>query len=93
MLRLNALWRGFDGVGGFECLDPVGQLGNGSTTGSAVPVAVSGSLSFMGLAAGSFHTCGFTNAGAAYCWGDNSAGQLGRGTFDYSPVPVAVAPF
>ncbi len=70
-----------------------GQLGDGSTTGSAVPVAVSGGLSFISLVAGSFHTCGVSSAGAAYCWGDNSSGQLGRGTFDYSTVPVAVATF
>ncbi|PYP57410.1 MAG: hypothetical protein DMD40_08710 [Gemmatimonadetes bacterium] len=50
-------------------------------------------MSFRALTTGGQHTCGLTNAGAAYCWGYNGAGQLGRGTFDYSPVPVAVAPF
>jgi len=38
-------------------------------------------------------SCGLTSAGTAYCWGNNHSGQLGRGTFDYSTVPVAVATF
>ncbi|NIM48665.1 MAG: hypothetical protein GTO22_05310, partial [Gemmatimonadales bacterium] len=37
--------------------------------------------------------CGLTSSGTAYCWGSNRSGQLGRGTFGYSTVPVAVVPF
>ncbi len=82
-----------------------GQLGNGSTTSSAAPVAVSGGLSFSALATGGTlfpthgpaafytlaHTCGLTRAGAAYCWGDNSYGQLGAGSPTRSATPVAVS--
>jgi alpha-tubulin suppressor-like RCC1 family protein len=64
-----------------------GQLGTGSVGGpgtfSAVPVPVAGGLQFVTLAARSYHTCAVTAAGEAYCWGDNSSGQLGDG----SPSP------
>src|SRR5947208_3870899 len=77
-----------------------GQLGDGSTTNRATPVAVAGGLSFGALAAGgvsdpgvsyALRTCGLTNAGAAYCWGDNWNGQLGNGSTTNSAGPVAVA--
>src|SRR5712691_10828720 len=68
-----------------------GQLGNGSTTSSSTPVAVSGGLSFSALATGAYHTCGLTSTGAAYCWGSNSVGQLGDGSTTSSARPVAVA--
>jgi alpha-tubulin suppressor-like RCC1 family protein len=69
-----------------------GQLGVGSFGGlSDAPVAVATSLRFQSLSAGGDHTCGLTTAGAAFCWGSNAVGQLGRGTIgDSSPVPVAV---
>src|SRR6266513_5085228 len=43
------------------------------------------------LAAGSSHTCGVKSAVAAYCWGDNTHGQLGTGSTANSGRPVAVA--
>lgn len=60
---------------------------------SATPVAESGGFSFSALATGGRYTCGLTSSGAVYCWGFNKYGQLGRGTFGYSTVPVAVVPF
>jgi alpha-tubulin suppressor-like RCC1 family protein len=35
--------------------------------------------------------CGVTVDGTAYCWGENSDGQLGNGTTTSSIVPVKVA--
>jgi len=68
-----------------------GQLGNGSTVvSSSVPVAVSGGHTFSAVSAGRAHTCGLTTNGAAYCWGNNGAGQLGDGSTPPSRVPVAV---
>jgi alpha-tubulin suppressor-like RCC1 family protein len=45
---------------------------------------------FVALAAGDAHTCATDDSGAVFCWGANSEGQLGDGTTDRSPSPVAV---
>jgi alpha-tubulin suppressor-like RCC1 family protein len=76
-----------------------GQLGDGTTARSLVPVAVSGGLTFVALNAGYYHTCGITNTGAAYCWGRNSptsiqesvGGQIGDGTTTDRSVPTLVS--
>jgi alpha-tubulin suppressor-like RCC1 family protein len=79
--------------GGVECWgdNQSGQLGNGSTQQSLVPVAVMGlSAGVTTLAAGYGHTCAVTQAGVE-CWGANAFGQLGNNSTTDSPVPVLVA--
>jgi alpha-tubulin suppressor-like RCC1 family protein len=86
-----------------------GELGNGTTTSYAIPVAAMGGLTFTTISATSgavstfdyyyyysygpptAHTCGVTTDRVAYCWGDNSNGQLGNpGAGASSSRPVKV---
>ena len=73
-----------------------GQLGNGSTADSRVPVAVNTYGVLVGktikeVATGGFHTCALDTSSKMYCWGLNSSGRLGGGlTSILSNVPVAV---
>jgi alpha-tubulin suppressor-like RCC1 family protein len=41
------------------------------------PGRVSGERNYVQVAAGFFHSCGLTTAGAAFCWGSNEYRQLG----------------
>ena len=63
----------------------------GSGGYSVKPMIVSTSLNFGTISAGTEHTCGLTPGGTAYCWGDNSTGQLGDGSARSSSSPVAVS--
>jgi alpha-tubulin suppressor-like RCC1 family protein len=67
-----------------------GQLGDGTTTNSDVPVGVRGNHTFTQIAAGGSHTCAIDVNGHAWCWGWNSNDQLGDGTTADRLMPVAV---
>jgi len=71
-----------------------GQLGNGTTTSSNVPVQVSGGLAYASLSVGMYsysdeavnaataaHSCAVSTGpnGVTYCWGVNNLGQVGSG--------------
>lgn len=69
-----------------------GQLGDGGTTHSTIPVAVSGiAAGATSIAAAGFgntgHTCAVV-ASAVKCWGVNQNGQLGNGTTTAQAQPV-----
>ncbi|MEX2282900.1 MAG: Ig-like domain-containing protein [Gemmatimonadota bacterium] len=68
-----------------------GQLGDSTTFLRSVPTLVAGGHIFNAIRAGGFvfgHTCALTTDGAAYCWGDNERGQLGRGGSNVGAQPV-----
>jgi alpha-tubulin suppressor-like RCC1 family protein len=70
-----------------------GQLGNGSTTKSPVPVkaGAQGGETLSGVvqvSAGGSHSCAVAAGGVVFCWGRNDYGQLGNDGNTKSPVPV-----
>lgn len=70
-----------------------GQLGDGSTQQSLIPVLTDTTGVLAGQVITSLsdgaarHMCAVTAEGGAACWGHNGDGQLGDGTTTDSPVP------
>jgi hypothetical protein len=85
-----------DGVASFANVR-VNRRGDGYTIVATAGAAVAESeefdvfFSFLALSAAGNHVCARTASGTAYCWGDNSNGQLGDGTRTVRRAPVAVA--
>src|SRR6266545_456566 len=72
-------------------LNSTGQLGDGSTTNSATPVAVVGIAGAAAVTSGGGHTCARFPDGTVECWGQNDVGQLGNGSTTNSATPVTVS--
>ena len=54
---------------------------------------MAGDIRFVSIAAGSAHTCAIAGSGRAWCWGENTAGQLGAGSAvngSILPLPLEV---
>src|ERR1035437_2364939 len=72
-----------------------GELGNGSTTNSSTPVAVSmpAGVTFSAVSAGGGNSLALDSSGHAWAWGYNGSGQLGNGSPNTtnSSTPVAVS--
>ncbi|MHA3722318.1 RCC1 domain-containing protein [Leucobacter sp. HY1910] len=69
-----------------------GQLGDGTNTGSNVPVPVEmpDGVTFTQVSAGVSHSVALALDGTAYTWGYNGSGQLGDSTTTNRNVPVLV---
>jgi len=72
-----------------------GNVGNNTTTVASVPTPVhtGGVLAnkvLKSVSVGQQHSCAVDIAGAMYCWGLNTDGQLGNNSTTNSSVPVAV---
>ena len=71
-----------------------GQLGNGGSTGSAVPTLTSSlgtGRTAVALSSGAVHTCAVLDNGQVSCWGYGDSGQLGNGgtTNKRTPTPTS----
>jgi alpha-tubulin suppressor-like RCC1 family protein len=70
-----------------------GQLGNGKTDSSLVPVRVQNLSNVTAIVAGNTHTCALLATGTVECWGEQS--MLGTGTaggLDDCGLPCSMSP-
>ncbi len=72
--------------------DQDGELGNGATSDSAVPVTVAGLSGAVAIAAGGGDSCATMADGTLRCWGSNLSGELADGTNTQRDTPVVSAP-
>ncbi len=70
-----------------------GQVGDGTVIEATVPTAIAQpvGVSFSSVVAGGPSACALSFAAAVYCWGNNTIGQLGDGSFTNRPTPVPVS--
>jgi alpha-tubulin suppressor-like RCC1 family protein len=73
-------------------LNMYGELGDGKTASSHVPVRVKlpAGTKVTTVAAGNMHSVAVTSAGSVLAWGYNAHGELGDGKTASSDVPVRV---
>lgn len=69
----------------------VTTAGGGTTTSRASPVAVSGGIKFTAIVTMLRASCGLSEDGSVYCWGDNGSGELGDGSRTTRHAPALVA--
>ena len=66
-----------------------GQVGIGTSgTDQYIPAQVGTDTNWLGVSAGSQHTCAIKTTGTMWCWGAGSFGRLGNGGTANSTTPV-----
>jgi alpha-tubulin suppressor-like RCC1 family protein len=75
-----------------SCFGRVGEWDAKQAPCSLVPLQIAGALSLTSLTVGDSVACGVAAGGAAYCWGDQTYGELGNGISadGKSSLPVRV---
>ncbi|ETR68009.1 MAG: regulator of chromosome condensation RCC1 [Candidatus Magnetoglobus multicellularis str. Araruama] len=68
----------------------MGQLGNGMTENSAIPVQVKNLENVISVSSDSWHSLALKNDGTVWAWGINDFGQLGDATTIDRNLPVRV---
>ena len=74
-----------------------GQLGDGTTTNSVLPICISNKENelkgkkIISISAGGVHTVAIDEEGKVYTWGNNEVGQLGDGTTTNSVLPICIS--
>ena len=75
-----------------------GQLGNGTTTNSSMPICISDTensvlkgKNIKNISTNRYTVCAIDDNGKVYTWGDNERGQLGNGTKNDSSVPICIS--
>jgi len=71
-------------------LNDKGQLGNGTTTDSSVPVQSTGLTGVIAISAGKYHTLALKSDSTIWSYGGNWYGMLGDGTTSQRTTPVQV---
>ena len=69
-----------------------GQLGDGTTTDSNIPLTVAGLTGIVAVSAGGdqleAHSMALKSDGTVWAWGSNLYGGLGNGSTTNSPAPI-----
>jgi len=79
--------------GSIRCFgqNPFGQLGDGSTLSTPIPVLAQPPMTALTVVVGGRFTCALVTNDSVACWGAGPDGELGNGAYADSAAPVTVA--
>lgn len=65
-------------------------FGNGTTTGSTLPIQIGNNTNWASISTGGNYTLALKNDGTLWAWGNNLSGQLGDGTVVSKNIPIQI---